>query len=109
MAIHARSMRRWVEWYHAHLMRGGEPFSLNAAPKRLRRLTIDESLRLQTFPHDYRFIGGQSSIYKQIGNAVPCGLAQVVAEVVRDFLSHSKVITPLSLMGHQASQLRLTI
>ncbi|NES98307.1 MAG: DNA cytosine methyltransferase, partial [Desertifilum sp. SIO1I2] len=81
----------WVEWYHAHLMRGGEPLPLNAAPPRLRRLTVDEALRLQTFPHCYEFIGSQSSIYRQIGNAVPCNLAQVVAEVIRDCLLQGKV------------------
>jgi DNA (cytosine-5)-methyltransferase 1 len=77
----------WVEWYHAYLMKGGKPLSSEAAPKRLRRLTIDETLRVQTFPDDYQFIGSQSSIYRQIGNAVPCDLAEVVAKVVRDFLS----------------------
>ncbi|MCD8488787.1 DNA cytosine methyltransferase [Oscillatoria amoena NRMC-F 0135] len=63
----------------------------NAAPPRLRRLTVDEALRLQTFPHCYEFIGSQSSIYRQIGNAVPCHLAQVVAEVIRDCLIQGKV------------------
>lgn len=99
----------WVEWYHSYLMKGGEPLSLDAAPKRLRRLTIDEALRIQTFPHDYQFMGGQSSIYRQIGNAVPCDLAQVVAEVVRDFLSNPKVTTPIPLMKHDSEQLRLAI
>lgn len=99
----------WVEWYHSHLMQGGEPLSLDAAPKRLRRLTVDESLRIQTFPHDYRFIGKQSSVYRQIGNAVPCHLAQVVAEVVRDFLSSSEPITQRPYIDHEAKQLRLAI
>ena len=99
----------WVEWYHSYLMAGGEPLSLDAAPKRLRRLTIDEALRIQTFPHDYQFIGGQSSIYRQIGNAVPCDLAQVVAEVVRDFLSTSELTTSLPLMEREAKQLVETL
>jgi hypothetical protein len=99
----------WVEWYHSYLMKGGKPLSLDAAPKRLRRLTIDEALRIQTFPHDYQFIGGQSSIYRQIGNAVPCDLAQVVAEVVRDFLGNPGIITPPPLMEHEDNQLRLAI
>jgi DNA (cytosine-5)-methyltransferase 1 len=75
----------WVEWYHGHLRQGGNP--LATAPKRLRRLTIDEAIRIQTFPPDYQFMGSQSSIYKQIGNAVPCDLAQVVATVVGNYLS----------------------
>jgi len=103
------SQDSWVERYHSYLMKGGEPLPLDAAPKRLRRLTIDEALRIQTFPHDYQFVGGQSSVYRQIGNAVPCDLAQVVAEVVRDFLSNPVPITPLPFIGHEAKQLRLTI
>ncbi|NJK30023.1 MAG: DNA cytosine methyltransferase [Acaryochloris sp. SU_5_25] len=99
----------WVEWYHSHLMKGGKSLSLEAAPKRLRRLTIDESLRIQTFPHNYQFIGGQSSIYRQIGNAVPCDLAQVVAQVTQDFLINPGVIMPLSLMEYESKQLRLAI
>lgn len=98
----------WVEWYHLYLMQGGEPLSLNAAPKRLRRLTVDEALRIQTFPHDYQFIGGQSSIYRQIGNAVPCDLAQVVAEVVRNCLIKGELVTSQSLL-ERAGKLQRSI
>jgi len=99
----------WVEWYHSYLMKGGNPLPLDAAPKRLRRLTIDEACRIQTFPHDYQFIGGQSSIYRQIGNAVPCDLAQVVAEVVRDFLCQPNLLASLPFREGEAKQLRLAI
>jgi DNA (cytosine-5)-methyltransferase 1 len=99
----------WVEWYHDYLMQGGKPLCLEAAPKRLRRLTIDEALRIQTFPHHYQFMGKQSSIYRQIGNAVPCGLAQVVAEVVRDYLvdGGANVAPPAS--NHKRGKLLLAI
>ena len=90
----------WVEWYHTYLMQGGESLFLESAPKRLRRLTIDEALKIQTFPRDYQFIGGQSSVYRQIGNAVPCDLAQVVAKVVRDFLINPRYFShSQSLVG----------
>ena len=36
----------WVEWYHTYLMQGGESLSLESAPRRLRRLTIDEALKI---------------------------------------------------------------
>ena len=87
----------------------GEPLPSDAVPKRLRRLTVDEALRLQTFPHDYQFIGRQSSVYRQIGNAVPCDLVQLVAEVVRDYFTNSELVTPLSSLECEASQLRLAI
>lgn len=99
----------WVEWYHTYLLKGGKPLPFNAAPKRLRRLTVDEALRLQTFPHNYQFVGGQSSIYSQIGNAVPCDLAQVVAEVVRDYLTKGEVVGLMSPLESDARQLWLAI
>jgi len=77
----------WVEAYHSHLIRGGDPYPMDAAPDFLRRLTVDECLRLQTFPDDFKFIGRQSSVFKQIGNAVPCDLAAGVAYTVADLLN----------------------
>jgi DNA (cytosine-5)-methyltransferase 1 len=99
----------WVEWYHTHLMKGGAPLGLNDAPQRLRRLTIDEALHIQTFPHDYNFVGTQSSIYRQIGNAVPCGLAEVVATVVMNCLEQNGVFTEKNLSPRVSRQLRLAV
>lgn len=81
--------RPWVEEYHAHLMSGGAPMDWQSVPERLRRLTVDEAIAIQTFPKDYKFAGPQSSVYKQIGNAVPCTLAGAVASVVFELLSES--------------------
>jgi len=57
------------------------------APESMRRLTVTEAARLQTFPHDYAFKGSKCAAYTQIGNAVPCNfayaLAQGVAKVLR--------------------------
>ncbi|WP_212815822.1 DNA cytosine methyltransferase [Erwinia rhapontici] len=71
-------------------MEGEKKAEYGDAPKRLRRLTIDEAIILQTFPDDYKFIGPQSKIFSQIGNAVPCKLAKVVAEIVKEKLSEEK-------------------
>jgi DNA (cytosine-5)-methyltransferase 1 len=76
----------WVEHYHHHLMKGGKPYNMNEVPGYLRRLTVDEAILLQGFPADYKFCGPQSRVFSQIGNAVPCKLAQVVASVVRQLL-----------------------
>lgn len=76
----------WVERYHAHLRNGGEPYEKDAAPKRLRRLTVDEAHLLQTFPEDFEFMGRQSSVFRQIGNAVPCNLAYAVGQLVMSVL-----------------------
>jgi DNA (cytosine-5)-methyltransferase 1 len=41
-----------------------------------RRLRVPEIAAIQTFPSDYKFYGNRRSIQKQIGNAVPCVLAE---------------------------------
>jgi len=82
----------WIEKYHKKLWEGGKPLDFQEAPKHLRRLTLSEAKLIQTFPSDYKFKGGTNSIYKQIGNAVPCTLAEVVANVVKELLeSHDPV------------------
>jgi len=75
----------FVEGYHAHLIKGGKPYS-GEAPSQLRRMTIDECLAVQTFPSDYILCGRQSSMYRQIGNAVPSLLAYAVAQSAANLL-----------------------
>ncbi|MDQ5911679.1 MAG: (cytosine-5)-methyltransferase 1 [Pseudomonadota bacterium] len=83
----------WVEKYHEKLWKGMPPLPNIEVPKYLRRLTVDEAALLQGFPANYKFVGPQSKVYCQIGNAVPCTLAESVASAVRDLLLGK---TPLS-------------
>ncbi len=62
--------------YHQYLLAGGKP--KQGVVQGVRRLTVHEAARLQDFPSDYTFIGPTSAQYRQIGNAVPSGLAQAV-------------------------------
>ncbi len=78
--------KAWVEGYHAKLLSGGKPHTGKTAPSRLRRLTLDEASAIQTFPNTYSFVGRKSSIYAQIGNAVPCELARRVGVAVKAVL-----------------------
>ena len=55
----------------------------------VRYFTLREAARLQTFPDSYSFIGSRTTSMRQIGNAVPCVLAQAVAEEVRRELVHN--------------------
>ena len=41
-----------------------------------RRLRVPEIAAIQTFPEGYKFAGNRRSIQKQVGNAVPCVLAE---------------------------------
>jgi DNA (cytosine-5)-methyltransferase 1 len=79
----------WDRHYHAALSKGGDTAQFGAVPRHLRRITTAEAAAIQTFPQDYEFFGGKSSVYRQIGNAVPCGLAAVVAVAVLNVLKHS--------------------
>ncbi len=49
-------------------------------PDGKRRMTCRELATIQSFPLDYVFVGGISSVCRQIGNAVPPMLAKAVAE-----------------------------
>lgn len=51
-----------------------------------RRLSWREVAAIQTFPPDMAFCGDLTSVYKQIGNAVPVKLAEFVAGYVRSCL-----------------------
>ena len=56
-----------------------------------RRLSWREAAAIQTFPKDVEFVGDLTSIYKQIGNAVPVKLAEFIAEYLHPYLeSHSE-------------------
>jgi len=56
-----------------------------------RRLSARELCRLQTFPEDYEVIGSLRAVQKQLGNAVPSALAEVLAlEIRRQFFGGAK-------------------
>jgi DNA (cytosine-5)-methyltransferase 1 len=69
-----------IKEYHAELRAGKPP--RKGELTEVRRLTVRESARLQSFPDSFEFTGPQSSRYSQVGNAVPPQLARVVAESV---------------------------
>ncbi len=54
-----------------------------------RRLSWREAAAIQTFPTDLEFSGDLTSIYKQIGNAVPVKLAEFVANYIRLYLEQA--------------------
>lgn len=51
-----------------------------------RRLRNCELAAIQTFPIDYKFIGSVRSVHKQIGNAVPCLLAQKMSQYLKSII-----------------------
>lgn len=53
----------------------------------VRYLTVRESARVQTFPDDYIFLGSWTESMRQLGNAVPVRLAEIVGRSVANALS----------------------
>ncbi|NJL29018.1 MAG: DNA cytosine methyltransferase [Thermoanaerobaculia bacterium] len=48
-----------------------------------RRLSARELCRLQTVPDDYEVLGSSLAVQRQLGNAVPSALAEVLARAIR--------------------------
>jgi len=56
----------------------------------IRYFTVREAARLQTFPDDYHLSGVWSECMRQLGNAVPVSLAEVVAQSVYTAIAPNK-------------------
>lgn len=65
----------------APYVRGDEKKSLN------RVITHYEASLIQDFPEDYFWVGTKTQIAKQIGNAVPSGLARAIAARIKPHVS----------------------
>lgn len=63
-------------------------------PDETRPFTTREYARIQTFPDDWEFYGPQTSIYKQIGNAVPVNLAEQLGYSLVDAMNQIYLKTP---------------
>jgi len=70
----------------SHGVPGGENM-LRQVDGSIRYFTVRESARLQTFPDDYELHGSWGEAMRQLGNAVPVRLGQVVAESVHKALT----------------------
>ena len=55
---------------------------INVHPSGKRRMTVREYARIQTFPDDFIFEGSISSMYRQIGNAVPPKFSFVLSNLI---------------------------
>ncbi|WP_294390522.1 DNA cytosine methyltransferase [uncultured Sphingomonas sp.] len=85
-----------------HGVPGGENM-LRRPDGSVRYFSVRESARLQTFPDEFVFHGAWSETMRQLGNAVPVDLAEVVAKSVkkhldaaqrRDSLGHERDLQP---------------
>lgn len=69
-----------------------------------RRLSVRELCRLQTFPDDVNIIGSRMSAQKQLGNAVPSLLAEIMGRAIRaQLLDHRGVESSPTLLPPRRS------
>ncbi len=85
-----------------HGVPGGENM-IRFADDSVRYLTVRESARVQTFPDDYVFLGSWTEAMRQLGNAVPMRLAEIVGRSVAKALAGQKAIAKQA-EGHEAIQ-----
>ena len=62
-----------------------------------RRLSARELLRLQTFPDTYMITGGRTEVQRQIGNAVPSLMGEVLGRAIREQLLDDPVDNSIPL------------
>mgnify|MGYP002237596205 FL=1 len=77
-----RGMARRISWDEPSLTLTCSPSQKQTErchPDETRPFTVREYARIQSFPDDWKFCGGMSDQYKQIGNAVPVELARRIA------------------------------
>jgi DNA (cytosine-5)-methyltransferase 1 len=73
-----------------HGVPGGENM-LRRTDGSVRYFTVRESARLQTFPDDFIFHGSWGESMRQLGNAVPVALAEVIARSVKEQIEVSQL------------------
>ena len=61
---------------------------INVHPSGKRRMTVREYARIQTFPDDFMFCGCITSMYRQIGNAVPPKFSTVLSDIILSVDKH---------------------
>lgn len=68
-------------------------------PRQDRPLSVKEYARIQQFPDNWVFTGSTAAKYRQIGNAVPIGLAEAVGRAIVSVANGSAVVETKRFRG----------
>lgn len=68
-------------------------------PRQDRPLSIKEYARIQQFPDDWKFTGTIAAQYRQIGNAVPVGLAEAIGKAIIATANKTSIIETKRFRG----------
>jgi DNA (cytosine-5)-methyltransferase 1 len=68
-----------------------------------RLLSVEEMCRLQTFPREYVIMGSRRSAHRQVGNAVPSAIGELLGLEVRRQLCGDRVRRSLRLLPKRAA------
>lgn len=74
-----------------HGVPGGEN-TLRLTDSSVRYYSVRECARIQTFPDEWRFAGSWTESMRQLGNAVPVRLAEVVARRLKSTIDQANVV-----------------